>query len=89
MVEFHPVIWMFSYDFKNVEYDYLNTGPIIEELEGTYTDTDTKSAIKEESVSWNHGLAEVIDALIKSGLQITDVKEYDYSPYDCFQNTVR
>ncbi|WP_430935334.1 class I SAM-dependent methyltransferase [Saccharicrinis sp. 156] len=86
MVEFHPVVWMFSYDFKKVEFDYLNTGPIVEVQEGTYADTNAD--IKGKSVCWNHGLGEVQNALIKSGLEITDVQEYDYSPYDCFQNTV-
>ena len=85
-VEFHPVIWMFSYDFKKVEFNYLNSGPIIEELEGTYTNDNAD--IKEESVSWNHGLCEVQDALIKQGLTLMDLKEYNYSPYNCFQNTV-
>jgi len=85
-VEFHPVIWMFSYDFKKVEFNYLNSGPIVEELEGTYTDGDAN--IKEKSVSWNHGICEVQDALIKKGLSLTNLKEYDYSPYNCFENTV-
>ncbi|MEL7586945.1 MAG: methyltransferase domain-containing protein [Prolixibacteraceae bacterium] len=87
MVEFHPVIWMFSYDFKNIAFNYMDSSPIIEELEGTYA--DRKSGIKSKSVAWNHGLGYVIDSIIKSGLELTDFKEYDYSPYDCFENTVR
>ncbi|WP_198931782.1 class I SAM-dependent methyltransferase [Labilibacter marinus] len=86
IVEFHPVVWMFSYDFKKVEYGYFNTGAIVEELEGTYT--DAKDEIKEKEVSWNHGLCEVQDALIKSGLTLRDLKEFDYSPYNCFENTI-
>ena len=87
MVEFHPIVWMFSYDFKKVEFNYMDSNPIIEELEGTYT--DRKAEIKEKSVSWNHGLSTVINSLIKAGLKITDFKEYNYSPYDCFENTVK
>ena len=87
IVEFHPVVWMFSYDFKKVEYSYLKSEPIIEEEEGTYT--DVQADIKEQSISWNHGLGEVVNALIKAGLTIADMQEYDYSPYDCFQNTVK
>jgi ubiquinone/menaquinone biosynthesis C-methylase UbiE len=86
-VEFHPIIWMMSYDFKRIEYNYMDSPPIIEELEGTYTDRG--AAIKEKSVSWNHGLSTVINALIKTGLTITDFREYNYSPYNCFQNTVK
>jgi hypothetical protein len=34
-------------------------------------------------------LSTVIDSLIKTGLIITDFREYNYSPYDCFENTVK
>jgi ubiquinone/menaquinone biosynthesis C-methylase UbiE len=87
IVEFHPIVWMFSYNFKQIEFNYMDSAPIIEELEGTYTDREAQ--IKEKSVSWNHGLSTVIDSLIKTGLVITDFKEYNYSPYDCFENTVK
>lgn len=87
MVEFHPVVWMFSYDFKRIEFNYMDSAPIIEELEGTYTDRSAR--IKEKSVCWNHGLSTVLDSIIKIGLIITDFKEYNYSPYDCFENTVK
>ncbi len=86
MVEFHPVIWMFAYDFSKIEFDYFNTGSIEEEISGTYTDRN--APIKNKSVSWNHNLSEVMSALIKQGLSIESFEEYDYSPYDCFQNTV-
>ncbi|MGQ8337502.1 class I SAM-dependent methyltransferase [Sunxiuqinia sp. A32] len=87
LVEFHPVIWMFSYDFKRIEFNYMDSAPIIEELEGTYTDRDAQ--IKEKSVCWNHGLSTVLGAILKTGLTIADFKEYNYSPYDCFENTVK
>lgn len=87
LAEFHPIVWMFSYDFKNIEFSYMKSEPIIEEIEGTYTDRDAD--IKGQCVSWNHGLSEVIGALIKTGLQITDFQEYNYSPYNCFDNTVK
>jgi len=87
MAEFHPVIWMFDYDFTKVEYGYFNSGAIVEELEGTYTDENTSSAIKEKSISWNHTLSDVMQALLNQNLTIFHFKEYDYSPYNCFNNT--
>ncbi len=87
LVEFHPIIWMYSNDFNKIAYNYMNDGPIVEDLEGTYTDADKH--IQEKSVSWNHGLSEVINPLIKSGMQILDFQEYNYSPYDCFENTLK
>lgn len=86
-VEFHPVVWMFSYDFKQIEFNYIDSEPIIEETEGTYADRE--APIREKSVSWNHGLAPVVNSLIKAGLEITDFQEYNYSPYDCFKNTIK
>ena len=86
LVEFHPVLWIFDDEFKNIIYDYNNSGPIIEELSGTYADRN--SDIKSTSVGWNHGLAEIISSLINSGMRISGFSEYDYSPFNCFQNTV-
>ena len=87
MVEFHPVVWMFSDDFKRIEYNYRDSGPIVEEVEGSYADPESR--IKDDSVTWTHGLSDVIDPLVKTGLRITDFREYNYSPYDCFNNTVK
>ena len=87
LVEFHPVVWMFSYDFKQIEFNYMDSNPIIEELEGTYTDRNAQ--IKEKSVTWNHGLANVLDSIVKAGLTIEDFKEYNHSPYNCFENTIK
>lgn len=72
MAEFHPVVWMFSYDFKKIEFNYMDPSPIIEELEGTYTNREAD--IKDKSVTWNYGLGNVIDSLIKTGLKLQDFK---------------
>nr|WP_304608109.1 class I SAM-dependent methyltransferase [Lentiprolixibacter aurantiacus] len=84
-IEFHPVIWMFDDDFKEVGYDYFNTRPIIETESGTYADRD--ASLEQELVSWNHGLGEVFSSLLNARLEIVLFEEYDYSPYDCFKNT--
>lgn len=86
MVEFHPVLWMFDDNFKEIVYKYADTNPIIEDLKGTYTNRNAN--IKNKSVSWNHGLATILDALVQKELMISGFREYDYSPYDCFSNTV-
>lgn len=83
--EFHPVVWMFDYEFKTVQYNYFNRETIIEEEEGTYT--DPTSNIKHTTYSWNHDLAEVLSSLINVGLTIDQFQEFDYSPYNCFKNT--
>lgn len=84
--EFHPVVWMFDNDFKKVEYKYSKDEAIIETVSGTYAQRDAEEEF--QHVSWNHGLAEVLNSLIQNGIQIKDFQEYDYSPYDCFSGTI-
>lgn len=83
--EFHPALWMMDEDFKAIKYRYFNSDAIVDE-EGTYT--DGAESITTKNVSWNHGMAEVISALLKQGLTLKDIQEFDYSPYDCFAHTV-
>jgi SAM-dependent methyltransferase len=85
-VEFHPVIWMFDEHFKEITYSYFKRNEIIESFEGTYA--EPTAPIAQTTITWNHGLAEVLQALIDQGLSIEDFREYDYSPYDCFNGTV-
>ncbi|CAN5808271.1 class I SAM-dependent methyltransferase [soil metagenome] len=84
-VEFHPVIWMFDDDFEKVQYKYAKSEPIVEKVTGTYA--DRSAPITTETVNWNHSISEVINSLIKQGLQIKLLDEYDYSPYNCFNKT--
>lgn len=85
MVDFHPVVWMFDDDFKEVFYSYFNVEPIIEDETGTYA--DKSSEIKAKTVSWNHPISEILNSLIESGLEINSFSEHDYSPYNCFNAT--
>lgn len=86
IVEFHPVVWIFDNDFTYVQYPYFNKETIVENESGTYADRDAPMQLA--SISWNHNLAEVTQALIDNGLKIEVFSEYDYSPYDCFNKTV-
>ena len=85
-VEFHPVVWMFDDNFENIGYNYFNSGAIVETESGTYA--DKTADITQEYVMWNHGISEVINNLIKNGLEINSLDEFDYSPYNCFNKTI-
>jgi len=85
LVDFHPVIWMFDDQFDKVGYNYFNSGAIIETLSGTYADKD--AAINQEYIMWNHGISEILNSLIKNNIEINSFDEFDYSPYNCFNNT--
>lgn len=86
LVEFHPFIWMYNGDFSEIAYSYFNREAILEEEESTYADTSSKVELK--SVGWNHPLGEVLSAVIDQGMSIENFQEYDYSPYDIFNNSV-
>lgn len=83
--DFHPVLWMFDDDFEKITYKYEKSDPIIETISGTYA--DRSAPIISETISWNHSISEVLNSLIKHGLEITVLNEYDYSPYNCFNKT--
>lgn len=84
--EFHPVVWMFDSNFKEIEYSYFNAKAIIESASGTYADRDAE--IDAHEVSWNHPLSDVFTALINNNMQIHSFEEFDYSPYNCFNNMI-
>lgn len=87
IAEFHPVVCMFDDDFKKFKYSYFNSGPDVEEIKGTYADRNAD--IQHLSYQWSHSLDEVFSALLNHELKITSFKEYPFSYYNCFNNTVR
>ena len=80
--EFHPVLWMFDDNFEQIQYCYFRDEAIIETTTGTYADNE--APFEKTEISWNHGLAEVFQALKVNGVFVEDFQEYDYSPYNCF-----
>lgn len=82
--DFHPAVMMYDDDLTHVQYPYFNTAPIHETESGTYADRDAD--IHMPSVTWNHSIGEVLQALLDVGLRLTSFHEYDYSPYACFGN---
>ena len=86
IAEFHPIIWTFDSKFEFLEYPYLNSEMIIDESNSTYGDESVEVKLKD--YNWNHGLSEVVNALIKSGLEIEFLNEHNFSPYSIFENGV-
>jgi ubiquinone/menaquinone biosynthesis C-methylase UbiE len=84
--EFHPVVWMMDDDFEKISYRYFNDEAIVETNNGSYADRNAD--VKVEFAGWNHGLAEVQQALMDQEIRIEKIKEFDYSPYNCFNGTV-
>jgi len=89
MVEFHPIVWMFDYTKSKpvMTYGYKQNEVIYEEYEGTYADANSKMISKE--YGWNHGLSEVVNALIEAGLHIDYLNEYNESPYNVLPDLIK
>lgn len=76
MVEFHPI-----YDLL-AGYSYFTTEvPDVEE-EGTYTENSADAVA--EFATWAHPLSNVVNALVRHGIQLERLKEFPFSPYNCF-----
>lgn len=82
IVDFHPVVWMYSNDFSYVQYSYFLDEPIVEDNEGSYA--DRQASINYQTVGFNHSLSELFQSLLNQGLSIQHFNEYNYSPYNCF-----
>lgn len=87
MIEFHPVVWMMDDQFERIIYPYHNAGVIETIQHGTYADPD--APISYTDYSWNHGISEVLNPLVRHGLVISEFNEYPYSCYNCFSNMVQ
>ncbi|MFN8300905.1 MAG: methyltransferase domain-containing protein [Saprospiraceae bacterium] len=87
IADFHPVLWMLDERMEMIKYAYHNAGVIETEQTGSYADRYAEIEYKE--FGWNHSLSEIINSLIRHGLRIDFLNEYPYSPYDCFDKTVK
>ena len=85
-VDFHPVVWMFDDDFKQVTYNYFQENPIVEDVSNSYANKEIQ--ITDTTITWNHGLSEVYQALQTAGLTIDHFSEYPFSPYDCLNDLI-
>jgi hypothetical protein len=78
---------MFDDHFRSINYNYFNTGVIHETYTGSYA--DQKADLVQEYMMWNHSLSEIFSSLIQNKLVIDQFQEYDYSPYNCFKETIQ
>jgi len=87
LVEFHPLVGMYSSDLQGLAYPYDSKGePSQSEELGTYADRD--APIHVIDVEWNHGLGTVVGALLGAGLVLESLREHDWSPYALWPGSV-
>ena len=80
MRECHPIVWTLDDerddDLIVVKYPYFEQSDPQEFSEDT-TYTEGGKLSSPVTFDWNHGMAEVIQALIDAGLRIDEIEEYD------------
>jgi SAM-dependent methyltransferase len=81
----HPVLWTIEDrddDLLVVKYSYFEQPePFTWTEGGTYVDTDV---VFEHNTSheWNHGIGEIVTALLDAGLTLTGLVEHDSAPWN-------
>ncbi len=83
--EGHPMLWALDEDCRDrlvVRYPYFEREePQVWEEEDTYVQSEGKltATVTHE---WNHGLGEIVSALLRHGLEITGLEEHDCIPWE-------
>ncbi|HEY5198954.1 MAG TPA: class I SAM-dependent methyltransferase [Solirubrobacteraceae bacterium] len=84
--EGHPMLWTLAADRRDgllvVEETYFERkDPFVEDDPGTYVETEA-TFDNTTTHTWNHGLGEVLGALIGVGMEITMLAEHDSVPWE-------
>nr|WP_245627998.1 class I SAM-dependent methyltransferase [Actinomadura oligospora] len=77
--EFHPFADTLDDETgTTVTYDYFDRAPQEWNESGTYTDRDAKTS-KNRSISFQHGIGDVVSAVIAAGLRLEFLHEHDHT----------
>jgi SAM-dependent methyltransferase len=84
--EGHPMLWALEDARPDrllvVEYPYFERGePMVFDEGGTYVETDAVFT-HNRTHEWNHGLGEIITALMTAGMDLTGLAEHDSVPWE-------
>ena len=91
--EGHPVIWSLADARPDgllvIDLPYFEqTEPVVWDEDGTYVETDTVFT-QNITHEWNHGLGEIVSALLRHGMQITLLEEHDSIPWEAFPGQMK
>jgi SAM-dependent methyltransferase len=84
--EGHPMMWALDEDWDGnllvVDYPYFEREePLVFDDDGTYVETDAVFT-HNRTHSWNHGLGEIVTALLDAGMELTGLTEHDSVPWE-------
>jgi SAM-dependent methyltransferase len=91
--EGHPVLWSLADARADgllvVDLPYFERPePVVWDEDGTYVETDTVFS-KNVTHEWNHGLGEIVGALLANGMQLTLLEEHDSVPWEAFPGQMK
>jgi SAM-dependent methyltransferase len=86
--EGHPVLWALADPLPDgrleLEHPYVEREePMVWDEAGTYVETEVEFQ-HTRTLEWNHGLGEIVTALLEQGLVIETFVEHDSVPWDAF-----
>ena len=77
--EIHPVAWSLAYQSPTFAHTYFEEpDPYVDDSPDTYTDAD-RPLVNTRTYEWNHGIGEVVMALISRGMRIDRLEEHDWT----------
>ncbi len=84
--EGHPMMWALDEardgNLLVVDYPYFEREePLVFDDDGTYVETDAVFTHNRVNV-WNHGLGEIVTALLDAGMELTGLAEHDSVPWE-------
>jgi SAM-dependent methyltransferase len=93
MREGHPVIWSLADARPDgllvLDLPYFEQRePVVWDEDSTYVATETVFT-KNITHEWNHGLGEIVTALLRHGMQITLLEEHDSIPWEAFPGQMK
>ncbi|BFU43606.1 class I SAM-dependent methyltransferase [Krasilnikovia sp. MM14-A1004] len=91
--EGHPVLWALDYerddDLLVLSEPYFETErPQVYDEPGTYVDTDVEFT-HTVTHEWNHGLGEIVTAVLAAGLTVTGLVEHRSVPWEALPGRMR
>jgi SAM-dependent methyltransferase len=83
--EGHPVLWALDYEDPDrlvLAYPYFEVRePLVETEEQTYVHTQ-QPLQNSTTHSWNHGIGEIVTAVLDHGMRVTQLAEHDSVPWN-------
>jgi SAM-dependent methyltransferase len=87
MAEFHPVLWMLDENSTGLKYPYDSGGkPLVFSNARSYAAPEVP--LQNQEFNWQHGLGQVVNALVSQEMQLEFLNEHAWSPYPVLDGMV-